>query len=241
MNELMKRFLVALLLCLTATLAYSQVWTAQDSLHLQKLLGGDRELNLNQDVIRQIDLGGVSGTPRMSSEKSWMQPDVTLPRVLPKTKVILTLMPYTANTKFNWDPIYQKKIRVNKDTWRGDPFYELRTQRSYSNWAHNPMEGGERNSIDAIRASGVTYHQLRERANGQFVNSVVMGNGIPLGKSGVTINGGAIGGLDLMAVFTKGFWDKKGRDQRERTLEVLRTYGDSTTININVPIEQIAR
>ena len=55
------------------------------------------------------------------------------------------------------------------------------------------------------------------------------------------INGGTIGGLDLMAVFTKNFWDKKGKERRERTLEVLRTYGDSTTVLINRPIEQIAR
>ena len=32
-----------------------------------------------------------------------------------------------------------------------------------------------------------------------------------------------------MAVFTKNFWDKKGKERRERTLEVLRAYGDSTT------------
>ena len=53
--------------------------------------------------------------------------------------------------------------------------------------------------------------------------------------------GGTIGGLDLMAVFTKNFWDKKGRDRCERTLEVLRAYGDSTTVLINKPIEQIIR
>ena len=44
-----------------------------------------------------------------------------------------------------------------------------------------------------------------------------------------------------MAVFTKNFWDKKGRDRRERTLEVLRAYGDFTTVLINKPIEQIIR
>ena len=72
--------------------------------------------------------------------------------------------------------------------------------------------------------------------------SVVTDSPIPLfGGSGVYINGGTIGGLDLMAVFTKNFWDKKGRDRRERTLEVLRAYGDSTTVLINKPIEQIIR
>ena len=55
------------------------------------------------------------------------------------------------------------------------------------------------------------------------------------------LKNGTIGGLDLMAVFTKDFWNKTGRDNRARTLEVLRTYGDSTTVLINKPIEQIAR
>ena len=44
-----------------------------------------------------------------------------------------------------------------------------------------------------------------------------------------------------MAVFTKNFLDKKGKERRERTLEVLRTYGDSTTVLVNRPVEQIAR
>ena len=99
-----------------------------------------------------------------------------------------------------------------------------------------------RKSLDEIQASGVRFRQLGERANGMMVNTVVMDAPIPLfGGSGVYINGGTIGGLDLMAVFTKDFWNKTGRDNRARTLEVLRTYGDSTTVLINKPIEQIAR
>ena len=57
-----------------------------------------------------------------------------------------------------------------------------------------------------------------------------------LGKSGVTVNGGTIGGLDLMTIFTKDFWDKKGRERRARTLEVLKAYGDSTTVLLPEPI-----
>lgn len=242
MNGLMKRMILALALCLTTLLVRAQVWTAQDSLHLKKLLGSDRELELNMDAVKSIDFGSVEGTPRMSMEKKWMLPDESLPKALPKPKVVLTLMPYKANTRFNWDPVYQKKVRINKDTWRGDPYYALRIQRSYSNWARNPMSAGVRKSLEEIKASGVRFRQLTERANGMFVNSVVMDSPIPLfGGSGVYVNGGTIGGLDLMAVFTKDFWDKKGRDRRERTLEVLKAYGDSTTVLINRPIEQIAR
>ena len=217
----LKRFIATMVLCLTALFAYSQVWTAQDSLHLKKLLESDQELHLNMDAVKSIE---------------------SLPEALPKPKVVLSLMPYKANTRYNWDPIYQKKIKIDKNTWRGDPFYEIRHQRSYSNWARNPMAKGVRKSLEEIQASGVRFRQLSERANGMMVNTVVMDAPIPLfGGSGVYINGGTVGGLDLMAVFTKEFWNKKGRDNRARTLEVLRTYGDSTTVLINKPIEQIAR
>ncbi len=61
-----------------------------------------------------------------------------------------------------------------------------------------------RKSLDEIQASGVRFRQLSERANGMMVNTVVMDAPIPLfGGSGVYINGGTVGGLDLMAVFTK--------------------------------------
>ena len=109
------------------------------------------------------------------------------------------MSPYTATTPYDWDPVYQKKIRVTKNTWRGDLFYELR-QLLYTKSSN-----------------------------------------ISLGKGGVYISGGAIGGLDLMAMFTRDFWSKKRLETRDRTLEVLRTYGDSTNVMINVPIEQIAR
>ena len=99
-------------LCLTAVFAYSQVWTAQDSLHLKKLLESDQELHLNMDAVKSIDFGTAVGTPRMSEEKSWMMPDESLPEALPKPKVVLSLMPYKANTRYNWDPIYQKKIKI---------------------------------------------------------------------------------------------------------------------------------
>ena len=46
-------------LCLTAVFAYSQVWTAQDSLHLKKLLESDQELHLNMDAVKSIDFGSA--------------------------------------------------------------------------------------------------------------------------------------------------------------------------------------
>ncbi|WP_294628822.1 DUF4858 domain-containing protein [uncultured Bacteroides sp.] len=184
MSGLIKRFFASVSLCFTTLLAYSQVWTAQDSLHLKKLLESDRELHLNMDAVKSIDFGGTMGTPRMVEEKKWMLPDESLPEVLPKSKATLSLRPYKTNTRFDWDPVYQKKIRVDKDTWRRDSFYQMRAR----------------------------------------------------GTSG---NGAAIGGLDLMLVFTKDFWNRRGRYNRARTLNILHTYGDSTTVLLNQPVEQI--
>ena len=93
MSELIKRFITATVLCLTALLAYAQEWTKEDSLRLRKLLDSDRELHLNQDVVKQIDFGSAVGTPRMSVEKKWMLPDESLPDALPNPKVVLSLLP----------------------------------------------------------------------------------------------------------------------------------------------------
>lgn len=197
-----KRLLISAVSLLLTGVCYAQ-WTAQDSIRLKKLLEGSEELKLNREAVKQIDFGSAVGTPRMSEEKNWLLPDESLPEALPKPKVVLTLFPYKATTRYNWDPVYQRKIKVDKDTWRNDPFYKIR-QRLEKREATAPLLVG----------------------------------------SGVSISGGTIGGLDFMTVFTKEFWDKKGRDCRERTLEVLRTYGDSTTILINqplAPIEQTTR
>ena len=58
------------------------------------------------------------------------------------------------------------------------------------------------------------------------------------GQSNGSMAGVAIGGFNFMYVFKKDFWDKKGRERRARTLEVLKTYGDSTTVLVPKPVLQ---
>lgn len=168
------------LLCAVAFPLCAQEWTPQDSLRLRQLLDGEGEVELNPDVLKEIGVNSLLGTPKVETDKSWLDFDASLPVMprMPEKKVVLTLRPYTANTKYNWDPVYQKKIAVNKNTWRGDPFYELTVRVDYTNWSRR--EG-------YVKPSG----------------------------------------HDFMAAFTKGFWDVKGRKRRARTLEVLKTYGDS--------------
>ena len=206
----------------------AQNWTPQDSLRLRRLLGGEGEIKLNPEVLKEMGVQEPLGKQQMSLERQWLDFNTTLPEIpnTPKKKVILTLRPYTANTKYNWDPVYQKKIKIDKNTWRGDPFYELKMLRIYSDWAKTPLEKGIRKSIDEIEATGLRY-RVTERANNMAVGSWQ-------GASG----GSGFSG-DFMTPFTKEFWNVKGRKRRARTLEVLRAYGDSTTVLIKEPVKAI--
>lgn len=200
---------------------YAQEWTPQDSLHLRRFLSGEGEVRLNPDVLKEIGIDSPLGSPKEDMNKSWLEFDSSLPVMpqKPEKKVVLTLRPYTANTKYNWDPVYQKKITVNKNTWRSSPFYELTKLKIYTNWAKRPLDAGPRESVEQIEATGLRY-MVTERANNMAVGS----------WRGV--GGGGISG-DFMAPFTKDFWNIKGRKRRARTLEVLKTYGDSISVRRN--------
>ncbi len=215
-----KRYISLPLLFITALVVHAQNkgWTVQDSINLRLILKGNSELKLNPEAMKLIDLGDLVGSPKENTEKPWMLPDETLPDILPdkpaKKKVLLTLFPYNASTKFNWDPVYQKKIKVNENTWKEDPLGHLSSQTVYSNWAKKPMQGGVRKSLEEIEATGLRYNPVGERANNMSV-----GVWKPTSKPS---------GIDLMTPFTKKFWDFKGRKRRARTMDVLSTYGDST-------------
>ena len=216
----MKYFILFLgLLFVVAFPLYAQEWTPQDSLHLRRFLSGEGEVRLNPDVLKEIGIDSPLGSPKEDMNKSWLEFDSSLPVMpqMPEKKVVLTLRPYTANTKYNWDPVYQKKITVNKNTWRSSPFYELTKLKIYTNWAKRPLDAGPRESVEQIEATGLRY-MVTERANNMAVG----------GWRGV--GGGGISG-DFMAPFTKDFWNIKGR--KRRALEVLKTYGDSINVRRN--------
>ena len=225
----MRRYYTIIGLLLVVVLPVcAQNWTPQDSLRLRRILDGEGEIKLNPEVLKEMGVQEPLGKQQMSLERQWLDFNTTLPEIpnTPKKKVILTLRPYTANTKYNWDPVYQKKIKINKNTWRGDPFYELKMLRIYSDWAKTPLEKGIRKSIDEIEATGLRY-RVTERANNMAVGSWQ-------GASG----GSGFSG-DFMTPFTNEFWNVKGRKRRARTLEVLRAYGDSTTVLIKEPVKAI--
>ena len=100
----------------------AQNWTPQDSLRLRRLLDGEGEIKLNPEVLKEMGVQEPLGKQQISMEKRWLDFNTTLPEIpnTPKKKVVLTLRPYTATTKYNWDPVYQKKIKIDKDTWRAN-------------------------------------------------------------------------------------------------------------------------
>ncbi|MDL2212421.1 DUF4858 domain-containing protein [Bacteroides sp. OttesenSCG-928-E20] len=238
-----KRLNLFFFFCTATVLLYAQQWTPKDSINLRRLLDGDGEIKLNTNALKDIDLGSFVGTPMMSTEKPGLKFDATLPTIPNKRNLQLTLTPYTARTKFNYDPIYKRKIKVGPNTWRNDTLSYRYGMSIYSNWAKKPFDGGQRKSLDEIEASGLRYNPIGERANNMPVGAWTP-TPTQQGRSGrmtVSASGTTIGGLDLMKPFTREFWDKKGRERRERTLELLKSYGDSTTILINKEIKPIKK
>ena len=235
-----KRLSLFFSISLISLLAHAQ-WNQKDSLNLRRVLNSGGEIKLNPKVIKEIDFGSFAGEQVIADDKPALQFDTTLPKAFPekieKKELRLSLKPYTAKTKYNYDPIYQRKINIKKDTWKygdQDPRNEgwkygkfhMDVAFIYSNWAKKPFDPGIRKSIDEIEATGLRYNPLANRANNMAVGS--------WGPAG----GGGLSG-DFMTPFTKDFWDKKGRKRRARTLEILESYGDSITTQIKEEIKGI--
>lgn len=233
---MIKRILFVGALCGLAFEVQAQ-WTRADSLNLQRMLGTNEEIRINKGAVRQIDFGSFVGSPEMIDDEPGLGWDSTLPKIQPeKKKIVLTLKPYTAKTPYNYDPVRQVKIKVTKDTWRSGTNHDIGKYSNASgakerwvptNWAKKPTDKGPRNSIEQIEATGLRYNPIGERANNMAVG------GWSSGRSS------GINDLDFNSVFTREFWDKSAGKRRKRTLEVLSSYGDSITIEINTPVQKI--
>lgn len=125
----MKQFIKISVLLLTGaqytTYCHAQ-WTAQDSLKLKKILERDGELKLNEEAVKSIDFNSVlfpNNQPMI--HKNSLKFDMTLPgspenrkeEIQPRSR--LSLRPYKATTKYNYDPVYKKKISIDQK-YRGD-------------------------------------------------------------------------------------------------------------------------
>lgn len=231
-----------MLIALMASLSVCAQWSSGDSLKLRGILNKPGEIKLNKSTVKQIDFGSISNNP-ITPDNPALKYDETLPGTEVKNALNISLMPYTGKTKFNYDPIQRNSIKVGSETWRQRPVYVVFRNTIPANWAKNWMDGTVRRSREEIEAAGVKQVMGVERRNNMYVTSYAIsplnGNSISLGGGKSMTNtgsGSVVGGLDLMSVFTLDFWDKAGRRREERTLEVLRNYGDSTTVLYNKEI-----
>lgn len=81
--------------------------------------------------LRTIELPKAPVELRMQDDKSWLEFDESMPSVFgrgekaPATNSTrYTLHPYNTTTPYDWDPVYQRKIAINSDTWRG-PYWRM--------------------------------------------------------------------------------------------------------------------
>ncbi len=216
---MVKRWFLGIV-CLVCTCTLHAQWERKDSLRLQELLRREGEIRLNPEAVKEMDMKQFTA-PVTERRNPVLEFDLTLPEVLPeRKKIVLTLSPYKPNTRFNYDPVEQKKIKVGKNTWKGEQQSAMVLELIYANWAKKPFDPQYRESVEQIEATGLRYNILANGGQGEWQKT------------------GKPTGYDFMTPFTKDFWDKKGRQRRARTLEVLRHYGDSTTLQIR---EEIVR
>lgn len=136
--------------------------------YAQEAVTDDGEIKINPDALRELEQNTLIDPPKLQPEaaKRWMEFDETLPTQLyreTERKVVLTLRPYTANTKYNYNPVYGKKIKVGKDTWRSDPFYAI----THPYGSKVRMGGGGKTSIscDLMAPLAHDFWRFRHKKN----------------------------------------------------------------------------
>lgn len=106
--------------CATYASLCSAQWTAQDSLKLKQMLEGTDNIELNEHAIRSMEFNANPQPEQPTIFKDYLHFDSTLP-VNPfvqetdsLAKSGMTLMPYSGTTRYNYDPIYKKRIEFDK-------------------------------------------------------------------------------------------------------------------------------
>lgn len=129
-------------------------------------------MKLNPDALRELEMNHSLGIPKAATDKAWMDFDYSLPTVpeVPAKKVVLTLRPYTARTKYNWDPIHERKIKVDKDTWRGEKAaLRYRVTKRANNMASSSGQGiGIGTSGISISGCGISGLDLMKPFTREF-------------------------------------------------------------------------
>jgi hypothetical protein len=194
-----KRIVILLFLVICMPIIVkAQNWTKADSVKLNKLLKDGKEIDINKHELQNIQFDAkILNNPLLEPIQfnNNISPDETLPQNA-ATKYKLTMQPYKPTTPYNWDPIFHCKIVQVNGRWE-------------------PIHGPQK-YINMLRVASLA-------ANAGAITAGIK-PGLALGKKGAYINGGTIGGLDLMYFFEKRFWDFKQNAIRKKTNEVLKGY-----------------
>jgi hypothetical protein len=201
---------ILLFVCFSlSTITMKAQWSKNDSLNLNRLIKGDKEININPKEVEHIRFdNNLFNTPYTNPiQINSLNIDETLPEA--KKKIILTLHPYTVNTRYDWDPIYHCKIIQVGNHW--EPI-------------QSPLYFNDKARANNLMAN--------------ILFSLPKHAGIRIG-TGTYIEGTSITGLDLMSIFERKFWDKAGEARRARTLELLKHYNDLPTKKFLSPVQTI--
>lgn len=107
--------------CLWCAMDCCAQWTAQDSLNLKKILESSEEIELNKSAIQSIGTNFNQLPEQPIIYKDRFHFDTSLPDSPyplgqePLRKPGMSLMPYSGATKYNYDPIYKKRIEFTTD------------------------------------------------------------------------------------------------------------------------------
>jgi hypothetical protein len=204
-------------------------WTKKDSLNLDRQLKSDREIDINRDQLKYINMNGgkFTNNPITPEVKRQLNFDETLPYI--HKKLLLTIHPFVT-AHYNWDPIDNNRVKVN-DMWIpkiDKPNLEKRLSLLSNSITAKMMQWLREKGINNIP---IFNTGLALRLNPLPNNGVI----IPFVErnTGTYNHGGTISG-DFMYIFEKRFWDRAGEKRRARTLEVLKHYNDTKPIE---PIE----
>lgn len=189
---MIKNLSISFLLCVLGSSAlYAQQWTKQDSLNLRRLLDSDGEILLNPDAVNSIRFEtSPMGNPLMATDSPALKYNEELPG-LPEDRTelrkVLTLRPYNAFTKRGEDPIMD---RVKDEQLKRDMAMKLNLARIRDNIR-----------LGSVNVKGIVGRDPHA----------------PRPEKGFNYAGASVGGLDLMAPFTKKFWKRKVKARAWKT------------------------
>lgn len=223
----MNKYLIA---CISFFIVFPCIVNAQtfqhkDSMNI-RMLNREGEIKLNKRLIEQIDFGTFINDP-ISVSKNHLDVDETLPfhisDSIQNRGAVLLRRPFTIYNILAMGKASSGQIFTYAAE---NPFFKYNANTTIpSNWAKSPLDPGIRRSVVEIEATGLRYEIFSDHLHGTHGSGWVR-------QSGPS-------GVDLLTVFTKDFWDFKGKKNRTRTKEVLDAYGDSITILIQHPVNSI--